>query len=67
MTVEKESAMKRLVLCLLLVVMTSLLSTDVPTIISFQGRLTDQATGNPVDDGVYDLTFTLYDAIPTAL
>ena len=51
----------------LLLFMATLLWADVPNTISFQGRLTDQTTGNPVDDGAYDLTFTFYDATSTAL
>lgn len=38
------------------------LAADVPHLISFQGRLTDAVSGNPVLDGTYDLTFRLYDA-----
>jgi len=34
---------------------------DVPKLVSFQGRLTDEA-GAPVPDGNYDLTFRLYSA-----
>jgi hypothetical protein len=33
----------------------------VPRLINYQGKLTDPATGNPVPDGSYDLTFAIYD------
>lgn len=41
---------------------------DVPELINYQGRLTD-ASGDPLDDGVYDLMFTIYDdsAVGSAL
>ena len=34
--------------------------------INYQGQLTDPSTGNPVPDGVYSMTFRLYD-VPSAM
>jgi hypothetical protein len=59
--------MKSILLLVCLLLVSASISADVPKIISFQGRLVDQTTGNPVNDGSYDLTFTLYDATSTAL
>jgi hypothetical protein len=51
--------------CLLLVCCFLLLAnisrSDIPRTINYQGRLTDQ-NGNPLTDGIYGTTFTLYDA-----
>ncbi len=44
-----------------LVVFVSMPLANVPGEISFQGKLTDSGTGDPVADGTYDLTFTIYD------
>lgn len=33
-----------------------------PSLVSYQGRLTDPTTGNPVADGDYSMTFKIYDA-----
>jgi hypothetical protein len=41
--------------------LASLATADVPHMINYQGRLTD-ALGNPVPDGNYQITFTIYDA-----
>jgi hypothetical protein len=37
-------------------------SPAVPTVMSYQGRLTDPVSGSPVPDGDYNLTFALYNA-----
>ena len=51
----------RLVILLLGVVCLGISSSaEVPHVINYQGRLIDDG-GNPVSDGYYDLTFTLYD------
>jgi len=36
--------------------------SNVPSAIGYQGQLTDHATGAPVPDGVYMMTFRIYDA-----
>jgi len=36
---------------------------DVPQLISYQGRLTDDITGDPIADGTYNVTFRLFDVI----
>ncbi len=35
-------------------------ATNVPQLISYQGRLTDPSTGEPVPDATYDIRFCLY-------
>jgi hypothetical protein len=50
-----------LVMCLLVVVVRLTATADIPHGINYQGRLTD-ASGNPVPDGNYQITFTIYDA-----
>jgi len=35
---------------------------SVPTVISYQGRLADPGTGQPVADGSYNMQFAIYDA-----
>ena len=35
---------------------------SVPTVISYQGRLTDPGTGQPMADGSYNMRFRIYDA-----
>lgn len=37
-------------------------SPGVPTVMSYQGRLADPATGEPVADGTYNMSFAIYDA-----
>ncbi|RKZ31661.1 hypothetical protein DRQ36_01190 [bacterium] len=34
----------------------------IPQLISYQGLLTDDVTGDPVPDGYYDITFRIYDS-----
>ena len=33
-----------------------------PLLLNYQGRLTDPGTGDPKPDGVYNITFNIYDA-----
>ncbi|MDO8587900.1 MAG: glycosyl hydrolase family 28-related protein [Armatimonadota bacterium] len=49
---------------LLGVVLASACAASVPALISYQGKLTNNASGSPVPDGVYDVTFSLF-AQPT--
>lgn len=44
----------------LLIIFSSITFADIPTTISYQGALSD-AIGDPVADGMYSLTFTIYD------
>lgn len=43
------------------VVLTALAVADVPTVINYQGRLTDKS-GDPVVDGDYEMRFSIYNA-----
>ena len=54
----------RIALSTLLVISssTAFAQTDIPRTISHQGVLVDSTTGNPVDDGSYDITFRLYES-----
>ena len=45
---------------LLVILLSSVLTAEVPQLISYQGRLTDSGA-NPVPDGNYEITFSLYD------
>lgn len=45
----------------LVMIMVSFVIAEVPQLISYQGRLTNN-TGDPVTDGMYSVTFTIYDA-----
>lgn len=46
---------------LVLILLTSSIISETPHQVSYQGSLTDGA-GDPVADGLYELTFTIYDA-----
>ena len=46
----------------LLIMMASLASAEIPQVISYQGKVTD-ASGNPVADGSYSMRFRIYDAL----
>ncbi|MFH1892625.1 MAG: hypothetical protein ABIK83_08090 [Candidatus Zixiibacteriota bacterium] len=50
-----------LMLAMLLVVAATSVDAQVPPVINYQGRLTDNQ-GDPVPDGTYDLTLTIYTA-----
>ena len=53
--------MKQCIICFaVIVVMVSAAIAGVPKIISYQGVLKDAATGDPVPDGPYSMTFKLY-------
>lgn len=45
-----------------LLALAAAVAAEVPSMISYQGRLTD-AVGDPVANGGYDITFTIYDAL----
>ncbi len=47
------------ILCVFLIVA---LSAAVPRLINYQGRLSVEATGDPIPDGTYNITFHLYDS-----
>lgn len=54
----------QMLLSLLVLALTGLVATvsaDVPSLMNYQGRLTDVA-GNPVPDGAHDVTFKIYAA-----
>ena len=53
--------MSRLFSVFVLLLIVSVASAQIPRKISFQGVLTD-TVGNPGPDGVYSLTFRIYDA-----
>lgn len=59
--------MKQIILLLAILLLFGQLYANIPQLISFQGRLIDQTSGNPVSNGNYNLTFSLYDATPTML
>jgi hypothetical protein len=40
---------------------TTSVAVDVPPLLQYQGRLTDPASGEPVEDGSYTMAFRLYD------
>ncbi|MBN2541711.1 hypothetical protein JXI42_02495, partial [bacterium] len=49
------------VLIVTLVILLNMgVNADVPHLISYQGRILDSRTGEPVPDGLYDFTFRLY-------
>jgi len=49
-------------LFLLFLSLTYTLQAQVPGTINFQGNLTDPETGNPIEDGDYNIDFILFDA-----
>jgi hypothetical protein len=53
-----------LLLVLLLVISTLPINAEVPSLMNYQGRLTDQA-GNPVADLPHNVTFKIYDETDT--
>ena len=49
-------------ICILLLVLTvSVLFADIPKVISYQGRLADSLTGEPIPNGLYNIVFKLFD------
>jgi hypothetical protein len=56
----QRAIIRTTVFAIALMAMASLAAADVPQVINYQGRLTD-ASGNPVPDGNYQITFTIYD------
>ena len=48
-------------LIIVVMALAPLATAEVPQLINYQGRLTD-GTGNPVPNGSYQITFTIYDA-----
>lgn len=48
-------------LLFLALIMVSFVIAEVPQLISYQGRLTN-SLGDPVTDGIYSVTFTIYDS-----
>ena len=55
---------KTLLTLVIMLFLVSGASADVPDSINYQGRMTDQTTGEPVPDGLYDLAFELFDGDP---
>jgi hypothetical protein len=58
---NKEAEMRSFTITTLILVCSLSYSVEMPRIMSYQGLLTD-SNGAPVPDGIYDLTFRLYDA-----
>lgn len=56
MSVSRQFVIAVFVLCLV-----TLVFADVPRIISYQGLLTDPASGDPIPDGPYSVYFNIYD------
>ncbi len=53
----------KLHLCLLLIIaLMVVVFGDVPHLISYQGRITESPSGDPVPDGSYPITFRIYDS-----
>jgi len=48
--------------CIMLQILSVQLSAQVPQLINYQARLTDPVTHNPLADGGYEVTFSIYDA-----
>ncbi len=48
---------------LFLLIISVVVFADVPHLISYQGRLTDDVTGDPVLDDDYSITFRLYEVV----
>jgi len=46
---------------LFLLIISVVVFADVPGLISYQGRLTDDVSGDPIADGNYSITFRLFD------
>lgn len=57
----QRAILRTTVLAIALMVMASLAVAEVPQLINYQGRLTDEH-GDPVPDFTYGITFTIYDA-----
>ena len=51
--------MRNKIFILVLVILTSAVFAEVPQMLSYQGRLADNA-GNPVQDGTYQITFNIW-------
>ena len=47
-----------------IMILASLVIADIPQMMNYQGRLTD-SEGDPVADDTYEVTFRIYDEIPT--
>lgn len=58
----KRVAFFTAIIAAMCVMMASLATADVPQVINYQGLLTDE-NGWAVDDGDYQITFTIYDAV----
>jgi hypothetical protein len=58
---NKEASMRFFLIIVFILVSGPSYSMEIPRIMSYQGLLTD-ADGTPVPNGLYDLTFSLYDA-----
>jgi len=57
---------KMLLILIALILFTLSINAEVPSTMDYQGRLTNGA-GNPVANGMYDVTFKIYDEINTKL
>jgi hypothetical protein len=56
----QRAIIRTTVLAIALMAIASFAAADVPQLINYQGRLTDES-GNPVPDANYQITFTIYD------
>lgn len=52
--------LKNILFLIMILGMATVAQAEVPHVVNYQGRLIDDG-GNPVSDGYYNLTFTLYD------
>ena len=55
-----------LFIVLMLFISTVSIMAEIPSLISYQGRLTDNS-GNPVPDAQYSILFTVYDNSETII
>jgi hypothetical protein len=65
-TFIREDSMRCGILRFLIITITlgllpSIINAGIPEAINYQGRLTDVIAGKPVEDGVYIITFRIYD------
>ena len=56
-----EAVMKSFFIVFICVVVFTALFAQVPQLINYQGILTDPSTAGPIADGLYSITFFIYD------
>ncbi|MBN1426010.1 hypothetical protein JXA88_15785, partial [Candidatus Fermentibacteria bacterium] len=52
----------RSMIVVVLVVLASVAQSEIPTVMSYQGKVTD-ASGNPIADDTYTMRFRIYDVL----